>query len=169
MPGLESAAAPLEVSDFKALDAAKAALRPKLSTAQSFPTVLHSLRFLDVAVSEPGPGIPQFMEMGYVDGIPITRYDSERGRAEPLTPWMAAGAEPGYWDRETQRNEGTQLIETTNLEIARGRYNHSRGLHTWQTLSGCDLLSDGSVRGSYQYSYDGQDFISFELGSRSFV
>ncbi|NWR40649.1 HA1F protein, partial [Tachuris rubrigastra] len=131
--------------------------------------VLHSLRFLDVVVTEPSPGIPRFMEMGYMDGIPITRYDSERGRAEPQTPWMAAGPEPGFWDRETQRNEGTQLIETTNLEKAQGRYNQSRGLHTWQTLSGCDLLSDGSVHGFYRYGYDGRDFISFELGSRSFV
>ncbi|NXK43853.1 HA1F protein, partial [Piprites chloris] len=43
------------------------------------------------------------------------------------------------------------------------------GLHTGQRLYGCDLLSDGSVRGSLRYSYDGQDFISFQLGSRSFV
>ncbi|NXU92496.1 HA1F protein, partial [Xiphorhynchus elegans] len=43
------------------------------------------------------------------------------------------------------------------------------GLHTWQEVSGCDLLSDGSVRGSDQYGYDGRDFISFEPGSKSFV
>ncbi|XP_027765579.1 class I histocompatibility antigen, F10 alpha chain-like, partial [Empidonax traillii] len=43
------------------------------------------------------------------------------------------------------------------------------GLHTWQWLSGCDLLSDGSVRGSFRDGYDGRDFISLELGSRSFV
>ncbi|NWU31726.1 HA1F protein, partial [Dyaphorophyia castanea] len=49
------------------------------------------------------------------------------------------------------------------------RYNQSRGLHTLQWVSGCDLLSDGSVRGSCRDGYDGRDFISFELGSRSFV
>uniref|UniRef100_A0A8C0ZHD0 Ig-like domain-containing protein n=1 Tax=Cyanistes caeruleus TaxID=156563 RepID=A0A8C0ZHD0_CYACU len=36
-------------------------------------------------------------------------------------------------------------------------------------VSGCDLLSDGSVRGSWRYGYDGRDFISFELGSENFV
>ncbi|XP_027562892.1 class I histocompatibility antigen, F10 alpha chain-like, partial [Neopelma chrysocephalum] len=133
------------------------------------PPVLHSLRYLDVAVSEPSPGIPQYLSMGYVDGIPFNRYDTERGRTEPLTPWMAAGAEPGYWDGQTQINEGNRLIAATNLETVGGRYNWSGGLHTWQRLYGCDLLSDGSVRGSYQDGYDGQDFISFELGSGSFV
>ncbi|NWR04585.1 HA1F protein, partial [Paradoxornis webbianus] len=51
----------------------------------------------------------------------------------------------------------------------RDRYNQSRGLHTLQRLSGCDLLSDGNVRGSYRYGYDGQDFLSFKVGSGRFV
>ncbi|KFW86742.1 H-2 class I histocompatibility antigen, Q7 alpha chain, partial [Manacus vitellinus] len=33
----------------------------------------------------------------------------------------------------------------------------------------CDLLSDRSIRGSCREAYNGRDFISFELGSRSFV
>ncbi|NXK70873.1 HA1F protein, partial [Sylvietta virens] len=131
--------------------------------------VLHSLRFLLMAVSEPSPGIPQFMEMGFVDGIPFTRYDSERGRMEPLTQWMKEGADLGYWDRNTQRAVGNQHVEAVNLETLRERYNQSGGLHTTQWLYGCDLLSDGSVRGSYRYGYDGRDFISFELGSGRFV
>ncbi|NXR72601.1 HA1F protein, partial [Pycnonotus jocosus] len=51
----------------------------------------------------------------------------------------------------------------------RNRYNQSRGLHTLQVVYGCDLLSDGSIRGSYRDGYDGRDFISFELGSGRFV
>ncbi|NWQ72179.1 HA1F protein, partial [Neopipo cinnamomea] len=132
--------------------------------------VLHSLRYLQVAVTEPSPGIPQFMETGYMDGIPFVRYDSERGQMEPLTPWMAAGAEPGYWDGQTQNAERSRIVAATNLEtVGRGRYNWSGGLHTWQRVYGCDLLSDGSVRGSTRHGYDGRDFISFELGSGSFV
>ncbi|XP_027564143.1 class I histocompatibility antigen, F10 alpha chain-like [Neopelma chrysocephalum] len=133
------------------------------------PPVLHSLRYLYVAVTEPSPGIPQFLSMGYLDGIPITRYDSERGQMEPLTPWVSARAEPGYWDEQTQINEWNRLMAATNLEILRDWYNWSGGLHTWQRLSGCDLLSDGSIRGYNQIGFDGRDFISFELGSGSFV
>ncbi|NWV23783.1 HA1F protein, partial [Origma solitaria] len=131
--------------------------------------VLHSLHYLDVTVSEPSLGVPQFMEIGYLDGIPITRYDSERGRMEPQTPWMAAGAEPEYWDSETRRSERYQHVDAWNLDILRERYNQSGGLHTLQLIFGCDLLSDGSIHGSYRYGYDGRDFLSFKLGSRSFV
>ncbi|NXU94216.1 HMR1 protein, partial [Xiphorhynchus elegans] len=135
--------------------------------------VLHSLRYLEVAVSEPSPGVPQLMVVGSMDGIPITRYDSERGRMEPQTPWMATGAEPGFWDTETQREEGNQLVAANNLETLRGRglcgSVSPPGLHTVQRVYGCDLLSDGSVRGFQRYGYDGRAFISFELGSKSFV
>ncbi|NXY65802.1 HA1F protein, partial [Callaeas wilsoni] len=75
-----------------------------------------SLRYLHVAVSEPGPGLPQFMAMGYLDGIPFTRYDSKRGRAVPLTQWMEDGAEPGYWDTLTQICEGNQHVNARDLD-----------------------------------------------------
>ncbi|KAM7021067.1 class I histocompatibility antigen, F10 alpha chain-like isoform 1-T3 [Acridotheres tristis] len=131
--------------------------------------VLHSLYYLDVAVSEPSPGIPQFMMIGYLDGIPFVRYDSERGRMEPLTQWIKDRVGPGYWDRETQICVGNQNMDARNLDILRDRYNQSRGLHTIQWLFGCDLLSDGSVRGSFRNGYDGRELISFDLGSRKFV
>uniref|UniRef100_A0A8C3R320 Ig-like domain-containing protein n=1 Tax=Cyanoderma ruficeps TaxID=181631 RepID=A0A8C3R320_9PASS len=130
---------------------------------------LHSLRYLQVSVSEPSPGVPQFMSIGFLDGIPFLRYDSERGRMEPLTEWMKDGAEPGYWDSQTQISKRNQHVDAWNLETLRDRYNHSRGLHTWLRVSSCDLLSDGSVRGSDRFGYNGWDFISFDLGSGRFV
>ncbi|XP_062368281.1 class I histocompatibility antigen, F10 alpha chain-like [Cinclus cinclus] len=131
--------------------------------------VLHSLRYLHVGVSEPSPGIPQFVSIGYLDGIPFVHCDSERGRMVPLTKWMEDGAEPGYWDGQTQICERSQHVYARGLETLRERYNQSRGLHSVLRVSGCDLLSDGSVRGSYQHGYDGQDFISFDLGSGRFL
>ncbi|NWV44558.1 HA1F protein, partial [Grantiella picta] len=74
-----------------------------------------SLRYLDVGVSKSSPGVPEFVEMGYVDGIPFVRYDSERGRMEPLTQWMKDGAEPGYWDGQTRNAEQNQRVAARNL------------------------------------------------------
>ncbi|NXH61921.1 HA1F protein, partial [Rhabdornis inornatus] len=131
--------------------------------------VHHSLRYLHVAVSEPSPGAPKFMSFGYLDGIPFERYDSERGRAEPMTQWMEDGAKQGYWDRMAQICARNQHMDAWNLQMLRDQYNQSRGLHTGLRVSGCDLLSDGSLHGSYQNGYDGWEFISFDLGSRRFV
>ncbi|NXP95418.1 HA1F protein, partial [Passerina amoena] len=132
--------------------------------------VLHSLRYLSVAVSEPSPGILQYMATGYLDGIPFTRYDSERGRVEPLTQWMKDGAEPEYWEGQTQIGVGNQHALwgwDTIPWVSVGTI--PPGLHTVQWLKGCDLLSDGSVRGSYREGYDGRDLISFDLESGRLV
>ncbi|NWI96600.1 HMR1 protein, partial [Pitta sordida] len=75
-----------------------------------------SLRYQYVGMSEPIPGVPQYIEMGFLDGIPITRYDSERGQTEPTTPWMAAGAQLEFWDRVTQNNKGTQQVYAVNFQ-----------------------------------------------------
>ncbi|XP_071416387.1 class I histocompatibility antigen, F10 alpha chain-like [Pithys albifrons albifrons] len=131
--------------------------------------VLHSLWYQFVAVSEPSPGVPQFMSMGFLDGIPITRYDSERGRMEPQTPWMEKGVEPGFWDGQTEINERNQHVTADHLETLRDRYNQSGGLHTVQRVSGCDLLSNGSVHRTLRYIYDGRDFLSFSPETKSFV
>uniref|UniRef100_A0A8D2M1C1 MHC class I-like antigen recognition-like domain-containing protein n=1 Tax=Zonotrichia albicollis TaxID=44394 RepID=A0A8D2M1C1_ZONAL len=131
--------------------------------------LLHSLHYLTVAVSEPSPGIPQYMEIGFVDGIPFTRYDSERGRMEPLSECVKDSADPEYWERNTQTGVRNQHVAARDLEIFRERYNQSRGLHTRLWVYGCELLSDGSVRGSYRDGYEGWDFISFDLESGRFI
>ncbi|NXF28401.1 HA1F protein, partial [Rhodinocichla rosea] len=125
--------------------------------------VLHSLSYLYVGVSEPSPGIPQFMQMGFVDGIPFMRSHSEQGRAEPQTQWIKDGAELEYWERQTQISVRNQYVYASKLETLRERYNQSRGLHTRLRVYGCDLLSDGSVRGFSRDGYDRRDFISFDL------
>lgn len=67
------------------------------------------------------------------------------------------------------------LHQTLGLRVAWTQFHGSPfaqsppGLHTLQVVSGCDLLSNGSVHGSDRYGYDGRDFISFDLGSGSFV
>uniref|UniRef100_A0A8C3QKZ1 Ig-like domain-containing protein n=1 Tax=Cyanoderma ruficeps TaxID=181631 RepID=A0A8C3QKZ1_9PASS len=133
------------------------------------PPVLHSLRYQHMAVTDPSPGIPQFMAIGFVDGIPFTRYDSERGRLEPLTQWIKDGVDPEYWDTQTQIGVRNQQVYVVDLERAQKRYNQSGGVRNIQRLSGCDLMSDGSVRGWYRDGYDGRDFLSFDLGSGRFV
>ncbi|XP_016161179.1 PREDICTED: class I histocompatibility antigen, F10 alpha chain-like isoform X1 [Ficedula albicollis] len=131
--------------------------------------VLHSLRYLHVAVSEPSLGIPQFMSVGYLDGIPFTRYDSERGRMEPLTQWIKDSADPEYWDRVTQICVGSQHVTAWNLQTVRDRYNQTRDPQTRLQVYGCDLLSDGSIHGSYRVGYDWWDYISFDLESKRFL
>uniref|UniRef100_A0A8C3JA09 MHC class I-like antigen recognition-like domain-containing protein n=1 Tax=Calidris pygmaea TaxID=425635 RepID=A0A8C3JA09_9CHAR len=85
----------------------------------------HSLRYFHIAVSEPSPGVPEFVAVGYVDGTLISRYDSETRRVVPRADWMAANLDQQYWERNTQIAQNNQQINRVNLETLRGRYNQS--------------------------------------------
>ncbi|NWZ73358.1 HA1F protein, partial [Acrocephalus arundinaceus] len=126
--------------------------------------VLHSLHYLHVAVLEPGPRFPYFMSMGSLDGIPFQHRHSQQSRAEPQTLGMAAGAELGYWDCQSQHNEWHWHRATRELQMLQEWHS----LHTLQEVSGCDLLSHRSVCRSDRLSYDGWEFLSLELRFRRF-
>ncbi|XP_067424004.1 major histocompatibility complex class I-related gene protein-like [Emydura macquarii macquarii] len=156
------------------------ALRLLLLGAVALPGALcdpgpHSLRYFYTGVSEPGPGLPQFSVDGYVDGQLTDRYDSETRRKVPRAEWLARNEGPEYWERRTQNSRGWQTAYRVSLNTLRERYNQSTdecaggGFHTLQLMYGCELWADGSIRGYFQYGYDGRDFISLDKDQETWV
>nr|ADZ31365.1 MHC class I antigen [Gallus gallus] len=130
---------------------------------------LHTLRYISTAMTDPGPGQPWFVDVGYVDGELFTHYNSTARRAVPCTEWMAAKADEQYWDGQTQIGQGNEQIDRENLDILRRRYNQTGGSHTVQWMYGCDILEGAPSRGYYQSAYDGRDFIAFDKGTMTFT
>ncbi|KAL8213475.1 UNVERIFIED_CONTAM: hypothetical protein K2H54_065969 [Gekko kuhli] len=124
----------------------------------------HSLRFFDTAVSEPSPGLPQFISVGYVDEQPIDRYDSITKRDIPQVSWMEEYGKdnPKFWEMETQKCQHWESVFRANLVTLRKLYSlkNSTGLHTWQRMCACEVGPDGRPRGGhFQHAYDGEDFL----------
>ncbi|XP_075770919.1 major histocompatibility complex class I-related protein 1-like isoform X2 [Pelodiscus sinensis] len=128
----------------------------------------HSLRYFYTAVSEPGPGLPQFTVVGYLDDQLFFQFDSAGKQARPRAPWMQAEG-PEYWDRQTWIARGWQEAFNGNVRIAMERYNQSGGQHTFQYAYGCWLPADGSSWGFRRYGYDGQDFLSYDTHTHNWV
>ncbi|XP_065420042.1 major histocompatibility complex class I-related gene protein-like isoform X3 [Chrysemys picta bellii] len=129
---------------------------------------LHSLRYFYTAVSEPGPGLPQFTVVGYLDDQLFFHFDSEVKQAQPRAPWIQAEG-PEYWDRQTWIAKGWQEAFNGNVRIAMERYNQSGGLHAFQYMYGCELRVDGGTGGFRQYGYDGRDFLSYDTRTHAWV
>lgn len=91
------------------------------------PAGTHSLHYHYLALSEPGPGLPHFLAVGYVDDQPFIRYDSRVGRAEPQALWMAP-VDTQYWEKETQKHRSWVEVHETETWRLMSYYNQSGGM-----------------------------------------
>uniref|UniRef100_A0A8C3HZ57 Ig-like domain-containing protein n=1 Tax=Chrysemys picta bellii TaxID=8478 RepID=A0A8C3HZ57_CHRPI len=145
------------------------ALRLLLLAAVALSGGLHSRRVLDTVVSEPGPGLPWYRRVVYVDDQLNYVYTSETQRAKPGLVWMAQKEGLEFWDEMTWWAQRYQKWYNASLNTLSQLYNQTEGFHIIQTLFGCDLREDNTIQAFYQDSYDGRDFLTFDKETMTWV
>uniref|UniRef100_A0A8C2WG88 Ig-like domain-containing protein n=1 Tax=Cyclopterus lumpus TaxID=8103 RepID=A0A8C2WG88_CYCLU len=133
--------------------------------------VTHSLKYFDTA-SSGVPNFPEFVIVGLVDELPISHYDSKTRRAEPKQDWMRRVTEqdPQYWKRETEKSLGAQQVYKVDIETLKQRFNETGGVHIVQRMYGCEWDDEtGEVKGYQQYGFDGEDFLSYDHETESYI
>ncbi|KAF5891939.1 BOLA class I histocompatibility antigen, alpha chain BL3-7-like isoform X1, partial [Clarias magur] len=129
-----------------------------------------TLQYLYTALT-PGLHFPQFTAVGLVDGEQVVYYDSHIKKIIPQTEWMKKieADDPRYWDGETRRMTDQQDEFQKFVYQAKQRFNPTGGDHTVQRMFGCECDDNVTTRGYDQYGYDGEDFISLNLTTRTWT
>ncbi|XP_061746148.1 major histocompatibility complex class I-related gene protein-like [Nerophis ophidion] len=126
--------------------------------------VIHTLQYFTTASSQV-PNFPEYVEVGYVDEVEMSYYDSNIRKTESKQDWMnkITAEDPNYWQIETEINVVKEHVLKDNIEILKKRFNQTGGVHTYQVMSGCEWNDEtDEVKGWLQISYD-EDFISLDM------
>uniref|UniRef100_A0A672YU12 Ig-like domain-containing protein n=1 Tax=Sphaeramia orbicularis TaxID=375764 RepID=A0A672YU12_9TELE len=139
--------------------------------------LIHSLTYIYTALSKDPkiPGIHEFTAMGILDSRVIDYFDSTTQVKTPKTHWMRERLEPEYWEKGTRSRKSKQQWFKVNLDILKERMNQTDDdIHVLQWRHGCEGVKKGNglleySQGLDMYSYDGDDFLSFDDSSSVWV
>uniref|UniRef100_A0A8C6SEK9 MHC class I antigen n=1 Tax=Neogobius melanostomus TaxID=47308 RepID=A0A8C6SEK9_9GOBI len=136
-----------------------------------FLLMIHTLRYFETASSQIS-GFPQFVGVGLVNDLVIMHYDSNTKRLVPKQEWMnnVTEEEPQHWEDETQVCLNLEQAGKVSIENVKQRLNVTGGSHLYQWMKGCDWDDEtDEIRGYYQDAFDGEDFISLDWTTQTWV
>lgn len=88
--------------------------------------VTHKLQYFYTFTSGVS-NFPEFMNAGVLDGVAISRYDSNTQRKVPLQKWMEEIFDQQYWDSSIDGVRGKWQVSKANIQTLKERFNQTEG------------------------------------------
>uniref|UniRef100_A0A3Q4IDN0 Major histocompatibility complex class I-related gene protein-like n=1 Tax=Neolamprologus brichardi TaxID=32507 RepID=A0A3Q4IDN0_NEOBR len=136
-----------------------------------FCTVKHSMTVFFTASS----GVPNFPEVVAVmlnDDVEVGYCDSKLKTAIPKQDWMETlrDEDPKYWKLYTGECTVHQQLFKEEFHAVKKRLNQTGAVHIYQRLTCCEWDDEtDKVSGFNLYGYDGEDFLTFNMETQTWI
>ncbi|XP_030645167.1 class I histocompatibility antigen, F10 alpha chain-like [Chanos chanos] len=129
---------------------------------------VHSLHLYFVASQ--GFDLPDYFELMTVDDVPVFYYNSNMKGAIPVPEWLSSTTAIKFWDFSTYTAEIDNLKIVKGLKSAAQQFNVTgASKNIYQAHGRCDLRPDGTAQAFLTHAFNGKDFISLDIESKTFI